>query len=68
MVIHAGIDGYSRMIMYMSCSNNDKAPTVYNYFLEAVKKHGLPSCVRSDQEKENKRVAEHMLEYRGVNR
>ena len=68
MVTHAGIDGYSRMIMYMSCSNNNKASTVYGYFLEAVEKHGLPSRVRSDQGQENKRIAEHMLEYRGVNR
>ena len=68
MVTHAGIDGYSRMIMYMSCSNNNKASTVYSYFLEAVEKHGLLSRVRSDQGKENKKVAEHMLEYRSVNR
>ena len=62
MVTHAGIDDYSRMIMYMSCSNDNKTSTVYNYFLEAVEKHGLPSRVRSDQGKENKRVAEHMLD------
>ena len=68
MVTHAGIDGYSRMIVFMRCSNNNKASTVYNYFLEAVEKHGLPSRVRSDQGKENKRVAEHMLEHRGVER
>ena len=67
-VTHAGIDGYSRMIVFMSCSNNSKASTVYTYFVEAVEKYGLPSRVRSYQGKENKLVAEYMLECRGENR
>ena len=52
----------------MKCSNNNKASTVYNCFLEAVDNYGLPSCVRSDKGKENTRIAEHMLEYRGMDR
>ena len=67
-VTHAGIDGYSRMIVFMRSSNNNKAYTVYTYFVDAVDKYGLPSRVRSDQGKENKLVAEYMLECRGENR
>ena len=65
---HAGIDGYSRMVVYMNCSNNNKASTVYTHFLKAVEKYGLPSRVRSDQGKENKRIAKHMLQHRGLER
>ena len=63
-VTHAAIDGYSRMIVFMKCSNN-KATTVYNHFLEAILSYGLPSRVRSDQGRENCLVAQHMLEHRG---
>lgn len=65
---HAGIDGYSRLIVYIHCSPNNKASTVYNLFLGAVDRFGLPSRVRSDQGGENVAVAQCMLERRGVDR
>ena len=37
MIIHAGIDGYSWLIVYMKCSNNNKATTVLDLFTEATK-------------------------------
>ncbi len=66
-VTHAGIDGYSRLIVYMRCSDN-KSSTVYRAFLEAVKKYALPSRVRSDHSGEHVLVAHHMLETRGLDR
>lgn len=68
LVTHAGIDGYSRMIVFIHCSDNNKAATVYHHFLEAAREFGLPSRVRSDQGKENTLVARHMLQKRGENR
>ena len=68
MVTHGGIDGYSRMITYLKCSNNNRSSTVYNYFLQAVRLHGLPSRLRCDQGCENRLVAQHMLEHRGTGR
>ncbi len=56
------------MIVYMKCSTNNRAATVYNFFLEGVDKFGLPSRVRSDQGGENVMVARHMIEYRGADR
>ncbi len=67
-VTHAGIDGYSRMIVYMKCSTNNTAVTVYDLFLEAVQRFGLPSRVRSDYGGENTKVAQHMLVHRGLDR
>ncbi len=68
MVTHGGIDGYSRLIVYLYCSNNNRADTVYNLFLSAIRWYGLPSRARSDHGRENYLVAVHMLERRGSNR
>ena len=68
MVVHAGIDGYSRLVVFLSYSDNNRAETVYSHFLAAVQQHGLPSRVRSDQGGENLQVALHMIRYRGTNR
>ena len=65
---HAGIDGFSRLIVFMHCSDNNRSLTVYEYFLEATRKYGLPSRVRTDQGRENIMIARHMLESRGTNR
>lgn len=69
-VIHGCIDGYSRKIMFLSCSNNNCASTVYSLFETAVSTHGLPSRVRGDQGIENYDVAWWMLTNpeRGPNR
>ena len=65
---HAGIDGCSRMIVYLRCSSNNEAATVYYLFLEAIRKFSLPSRVRSDQGGENRLVALHMIRHRGHER
>ena len=60
---HCGIDGYSRMVVYLKCSSNNLSSTVYSLFLKAVNHYDLPSRVRSDQGRENYRVAQHMIEH-----
>ena len=65
---HGAIDGYSRLITYLSASGNNEARTVYALFLSAIEKHQLPSRIRSDQGTENILVAQHMLERRGTDR
>ncbi len=67
-VIHGGIDGYSRLIVYLHASTNNKAETVLNLFQSAVGKYNLPSRVRSDLGLENIAVGRYMLESRGINR
>ncbi len=39
MVIHGGIDGYSRTVVFLRCSDNNRASTVLTAFLSAVQRH-----------------------------
>lgn len=67
-VLHGGIDGYSRLIVYLKASTNNKASTVLHLFQDAVRQYNLPSRVRCDFGLENIDVARCMLERRGLNR
>lgn len=66
--ICTGIDGYSRMITYLNCADNNRANTVLKVFLKGVQLHGVPSRIRTDQGLENVEVARWMLNNRGTGR
>lgn len=44
--IHGAIDGYSRIIAFLTICPNNQATSVFDGFLAAVEKFGLPSRVR----------------------
>ena len=67
-MIHGGIDGYSRLITYLHCSNNNRAHTVLQLFQKATAEYFVPSRVRSDRGVENYDVARFMLQERGFDR
>ncbi|XP_074662300.1 uncharacterized protein LOC141914869 isoform X2 [Tubulanus polymorphus] len=67
-VVHGGIDGYSRLIVYLKANSNNLSSTVLYVFEEAVVKWGLPSRVRADLGVENRDVALFMLSNRGPDR
>ena len=33
---HAGVDGYTRRIVYIGCSDNNRSETVYSLFLRGI--------------------------------
>ncbi|XP_078495306.1 uncharacterized protein LOC144750119 [Ciona intestinalis] len=68
LIIHVCIDGKSRSLIYVKCSDNNKAETVLNFFKDGVDRWGLPSRVRSDYGMENYLVGAYMIEKRGPNR
>ncbi|MGH0148118.1 UNVERIFIED_CONTAM: hypothetical protein FKN15_071003 [Acipenser sinensis] len=45
-VIHGGIDGFSRLIVYLKDATNTRAPTVLEHFIAAVDQYGLPSQIQ----------------------
>ena len=49
LVIHGGVDGFSRTIVYLRCSTNNEASSVMTSYLDAISIYGLPDQVRSDQ-------------------
>ena len=68
LVVHGGIDGFSRLVTYLQCSNNNRAATVTEYFIKATHEFGVPSRVRSDHGTENVGVWRFMEEVRGEGR
>lgn len=62
-VVHGGIDGFSRIPVYLAASPNNRSETVLRHFMEAVSKYGLPSRVRADKGGENVLVCEYMVQH-----
>ena len=61
------MDGFSRLIVFLNVSNNNRAATVFESFRSAVEEYGLPSRVRSDKGGENVDVAHFIVSQRGPN-
>ena len=62
-VVHGGIDGFSRLVVFLNCANDNTAGTVLSHFHTAVEKYGLPSRIRCDRGGENTQVASNVYNY-----
>ena len=67
-VIHGGIDGFSRLIVYLHCSTNNRKDTVTRLFRSATERYHWPSRVWSDNGGENVGVWQLMEDVHGPNR
>lgn len=61
LVVHGGVDGYSRLITYLKCSNNKRSDTVLHAFQEGIQTCGMPQRIRSDRGGENVQVCTYIL-------
>ena len=64
-IVIGGIDGFTRLIMFLKCHDNNTSETVFNGFLSGVALYGVPLRVRSDKGLENVSVADFMLRQHG---
>jgi len=65
LVVHGGIDGYSRVVVFLKCSPNNEAITMLQSFRNGVEEYGLPSKIRTDLGGENVDVWRYMIEQNG---
>lgn len=64
-VIVGGIDGFSRMVTFLKCTDNNNSDTILECFKLGVHEYGIPYRVRSDKGLENVKVADFMIQSRG---
>ena len=64
-MVHGGIDGYSRLVVFLRCSSNNQSATMLSCFQKGVETYGLPNKVRSDLGGENVSVWRYVLEKHG---
>ena len=62
-VIYKGIDGYSRLPVYLKACDNNESNTILEGFIGDVTKYGIPSRVRCDKGGENVLVSVYMLSH-----
>lgn len=67
-IVFGGVDGFTKKVMFLRCSNNNKAATHLRIFKRAVQGSMIPSRVRADRGKENVLVAQFMYQWRGLGR
>lgn len=54
--------------MYMKVASNNTSDTAFTAFQSGVNEYGIPERVRTDKGMENIKIAEFMLQTRGMNR
>ena len=75
LVVHGAIDGFSGLITYLRCSDNNHASTVLDCFLDGVSEYGMPARIRTDKGRtfgniwliENVDIWQYMVDIRGEN-
>ena len=55
-VVHGGIDGFSRLTVFLQCNANNRSTTVLGSFQDAIHQYGQPDRIRIDRGGENVQV------------
>lgn len=63
LVIHGGIDGFSRTVVFLKCSDNNRASTLLEAFTEATGSYDVPSKIRTDCGGENTAIWRFMIHH-----
>ncbi|XP_020914989.1 uncharacterized protein LOC110252499 [Exaiptasia diaphana] len=61
LVLHHGIDGFSRLVVFGQFSSNNRADTVLSLFRDAIRKYGRPYKIRTDHGGENVDIWNYMV-------
>lgn len=61
-VVHGAMDGFSRLITFLTCSTNNRAATVLTSFTNCLNYYNCPLQIRCDKGGENVDVARFMLD------
>ncbi|KAG6914284.1 hypothetical protein DXG01_001300 [Tephrocybe rancida] len=64
--VYGCIDGHSRLVIYLRCSNNKRSRTMESVFKGGVEVYGWPSRVQADFGTENNRVEVIMIDKWGA--
>ena len=67
-VIHGAVDGYSRLIVFLTYSTNNTARTVLHGFVKATLEYGLPRKLCTDLGGENIDAWQYMIQQHGDER
>ena len=65
LVVHHGIDRFSRLVVFAQCSSNNRAETVHSIFLKAIPIYSRPLKIRTDLGGENVDIWRDMVVSRG---
>lgn len=66
-VVHAGIDGFTRICVFIRCADNNKASTAFTAFQRGIDQYGIPARLRTDRGGENITIGAYMIASRGYN-
>ena len=68
MVTIGCVDGGTHLVTLLNISNNKRSTTALRGFVQAVRKHGVPSRLRIDRGGEKVLIHDFMLHHRGLDR
>ena len=64
-MVPGAVDGYSRLIVFLRCSTNNRVETVLQGFAPAILTYGLPQKLRMDIGGENIAAWQYMIQQNG---